>query len=61
MTFRQAPSPAPASAALDNCAAPMVDGQGSAWLQWGALPFPRPGRYECRQLASAAAGRVERQ
>ena len=52
MTTRHAPSLASASAALGTRAARTVDGRGCPWLQWGALPFPWPGRYECGQLAS---------
>ena len=47
-------------AALDSETAPVVDGDGCPWLQWGALPFAWPGRYGCGQSAFAAAGRKER-
>ncbi|MDE2994807.1 MAG: hypothetical protein OXU67_13100 [Chloroflexota bacterium] len=45
-----------AGAALDSGTALVVDGCGCPWLQWGALPFPWPGRYGCGQPASVAAG-----
>ncbi len=50
-----------AGAALDSGMAPVVDGCGCPWLQWGALPFLWPARYGCERVVAGVTGRVERQ